>query len=46
MTKVTGGISVILEKPKRKRPGIHSKCKSSGLKSSKNYKKAYRGLGR
>lgn len=28
------------------RPGIHSKTKSSILKSSKNYKKAYRGQGR
>lgn len=46
MAKVTGGISVILEKPKKKRPGVHSKCKTSGLKSSKNYKKAYRGQGR
>ena len=46
MAKVTGGISVRLEKPKRKRPGVHSKCKNSGLKSSKNYKKAYRGQGR
>ena len=46
MAKVTGGISVRLEKPKIKRPGVHSKCKNSGLKSSKNYKKAYRGQGR
>lgn len=28
------------------RPGIHSKSKTSSLKSSKNYKKAYRGQGR
>lgn len=35
-----------LNKPRKKRPGIHSKKKSSGLKSSKNYKKAYRGQGR
>ena len=46
MAKVAGGISVRLEKPKRKRPGVHSKCKTSGLKSSKNYKKAYRGQGK
>lgn len=31
---------------KRKRPGIHSKKKASNLKSSKNYKKAYRGQGK
>ena len=45
MAKVTGGISVRLEKPKKKRPGVHSKNNTSGLKSSKNYKKAYRGQG-
>lgn len=30
----------------KKRPGIHAKKKSSKLKSSKNYKKSYRGQGR
>ena len=35
-----------VEKPRRKRPGVHSKCKTSKLKSSKNYKKLYRGQGR
>lgn len=34
-----------LQKPKRKRPGIHSKTKRSKLKSSINYTKAYRGQG-
>ena len=29
-----------------KRKGIHSKCNSSQLKSSKNYKKKYKGQGR
>ena len=28
------------------RPGVHSKTKTSKLKSSKNYKKAYRAQGR
>ena len=28
------------------RPGIHSKTRTSNLKSSKNYKKKYRGQGR
>lgn len=28
------------------RPGVHSKTKTSKLKSSKNYKKGYRGQGR
>jgi hypothetical protein len=30
----------------KKRKGVHSKKKSSKLKSSKNYIKAYRGQGR
>tara|TARA_R100001509_G_C4798595_1_gene192273 strand:- start:111 stop:245 length:135 start_codon:yes stop_codon:yes gene_type:complete len=34
------------EKKKIKRPGIHSKCKTSNLKGSKNYKKKYNGQGR
>ena len=28
------------------RPGIHAKTKTSKMKSSKNYKKAYKGQGR
>ena len=28
------------------RPNVHSKCKTSSLKSSKNYKKKYNGQGR
>ena len=31
---------------KKKRKGIHSKTKTSQTKSSKNYKKLYRGQGR
>ena len=27
------------EKPKKKRPGVHAKSKTSKLKSSRNYKK-------
>lgn len=38
--------STKLETPKRKRPGVHSKSKTSKLKSSKNYKKLYRGQGK
>ena len=34
-----------VEAPKVSRPGIHAKCKTSKLKSSKNYKKLYRGQG-
>ena len=33
-------------KNKVSRPGVHAKTKSSKLKSSKNYKKAYRSQGR
>jgi len=35
-----------IERPKKRRPGVHSKTKSSKLKSSKNYLKRYRGQGR
>ena len=35
-----------IDKPKVSRPGVHSKCKTSKLKSSKNYKKLYRGQGK
>jgi hypothetical protein len=34
------------DKPKISRPGVHAKSKTSKLKRSKNYKKAYRGQGR
>jgi hypothetical protein len=32
--------------PKKNRPGVHAKSQTSSLKSSKNYKKLYRGQGR
>ena len=32
-------------KPKVRRPGVHSKSKTSKLKSSKNYKKLNQGQG-
>jgi len=32
--------------PKRKRPGVHAKSKTSKLKTSKNYVKQYRGQGK
>lgn len=34
-----------ISKPKRKRPGVHAKSKSSKIKTSKNYKKPYNGQG-
>ncbi len=30
----------------KKRPGVHAKSKTSKLKNSRNYKKAYKGQGR
>lgn len=33
------------EKPKKRRPGIHAKSKTSKLKQSKNYKKISVGQG-
>jgi len=34
------------EKTRKKRPGVHSKCKTSNSKTSVNYKKKYKGQGR
>ena len=34
------------KKPKQKRKGIHAKSKTSSLKSSKLYKKKYKGQGK
>ena len=45
MAKVTNTIEKIA-KSKVKRPGVHSKSKTSSLKSSKNYSKKYKGQGR
>ena len=36
----------IQEKPKKKRPGVHSKSKNSNSKNAKHYSKKYRGQGR
>jgi len=44
MAKLT--LSLYGGSSKKKRPGVHSKTKSSKLKSSKKYKKKYRGQGR
>ena len=45
MAKAVATVSYV-SGPKIKRPGVHSKKKTSRLKTSKNYKKAYRGQGR
>ena len=39
-------VSIYNDKPKKKRPNIHAKSKTSKLKSSKNYKKKYNRQGR
>tara|TARA_R100000734_G_scaffold11026_1_gene8276 strand:- start:3132 stop:3269 length:138 start_codon:yes stop_codon:yes gene_type:complete len=41
-----GPVFVYREKKRVKRKGIHSKSKTSRLKTSKNYSKKYRGQGR
>jgi len=47
MAKVkSASTSTKADKPKVKRPGVHAKCKTSKLKSSKNYTKSYKGQGR
>jgi len=38
-------VKQFLKKPKKKRPGVHSKKKSSNLKTSKNYLKRSVGQG-
>jgi hypothetical protein len=39
-------LSSYLGSNSKKRPGVHSKSKTSKLKNSRNYKKAYKGQGR
>ncbi len=46
MAKIKETSYKTLAATKVSRPGIHAKAKSSKLKKSKNYKKAYRGQGR
>ncbi len=41
-----GIMSVLLERKKVRRRGVHAKTKTSKVKSSKYYKKAYRGQGK
>jgi hypothetical protein len=44
MAKAKDGFTK-LEKKRTSRPGVHAKSKTSKLKSSKKYKKLYRGQG-
>jgi hypothetical protein len=46
MAKIKLQDSAKLAKTHVERPGVHAKTKVSKLKSSKNYKKSYRGQGR
>ena len=47
MSKAKGTTAIsFVRKPKRKRPGIHSKCRASRSKSAKNYVKLYKGQGK
>lgn len=43
--KISSAISFI-KKPRKKRPGVHAKSKSSKIKSSKNYVKQYTAQGK
>jgi hypothetical protein len=45
MAKVTNTVEKAV-KPKKNRPGVHAKSKTSSLKSSKNYKKKNVGQGK
>ena len=45
MAKATNTSEKLIN-PDISRQGVHSKAKSSSLKTSKNYKKLYRGQGR
>jgi hypothetical protein len=44
-SKAQTAISFV-KKPRKKRPGVHAKSKTSKLKSSKNYTKLYSSQGR
>lgn len=46
MAKIKESTSNTVIKIKKKRPGVSSKKKHSSLKTSKNYKKTYRGQGK
>ena len=46
MAKIKENVMKARVGTKVSRPGVHAKTKTSKLKSSKNYKKAYRAQGR
>ena len=46
MAKKFGMGETYVKPARKKRPGVHSKSKTSNSKNSKNYVKKYRGQGR
>ena len=46
MAKAKMNFVVFKKKPKVRRPGVHAKTKTSKSKTSRNYKKPYRGQGK
>jgi hypothetical protein len=46
MAKIKSQDLVTRTKKHVERPGVHAKTKTSKLKSSKNYKKSYKGQGK
>lgn len=46
MAKKAQSTSGKVERRRKKRPGIHSKTKTSVSKNAKNYKKKYKGQGK
>jgi hypothetical protein len=45
MAKITNTVEKLVT-PNVNRPGVHAKSQTSSLKTSKNYKKLYRGQGK
>lgn len=45
MAKIKASAVNTIKRTKVSRPGVHAKTKTSKLKQSRNYKKAYRGQG-
>lgn len=39
-------VNTFIRRPVKKRKGVHSKCRTSKSKRSRNYRKAYAGQGR
>ena len=46
MAAIQPRVRLYSESSKKKRPGVHSKCRTSNNKSSKHYVKPYRGQGK